>query len=216
VKPVWLCDAATQLDVSIETLIDRILAEELEAFGIEDGVDLPDSIPPAHFLVPLRERTKMTPEERNELITLGHEIPVDYTGPFEWADPDYDERNGPALRSVCPSTCLDIEECTIFADGEPRWTDIVVMLPDSESGKADTTKKSASLDTYANYQRETKEKTGNWSSNADDRKWAKQNGYGRDSVRDVRARFKATLSDADRDVFEAVGRRAGKKAVLRN
>jgi len=210
-KPIWLADAATEAGVSVEVLIEKLVAGEFSAVGFEDGEGLPKPIPPEHFMVPLREKTMMTAELRADLIELEYDIPDGYTGPCEWVDPDY-PGYGPMF-GVRPATCLDIEGCVIFANGEPRWTDIQVKLPGAES---ETGKKAVSLDTYASYQRDTKKKTGCWASQKAEEAWAATNGYSVESVRDTRRTFRdGMLSEEERKEFMKVGRRP-KNPVARN
>jgi hypothetical protein len=204
-KWVWLTDAATELGISSNALADRLAAGEFEVLSSEYGDGLPKRIPPEHFAIPLREYDTLGADDLVALIQLGY-LPSGSKLPAlgirtEWIDPDYDERAGPALVPR-PRTCLDVEGCAIYEQGEPRWTHIQINLP-SESRR----KKNVRLDTYATYQRDTKKNTGHWSSNAQDAEWATANNYNRDSLRDVRKLFKATLSAAERQEFEKPGRR---------
>jgi hypothetical protein len=199
---VWLVDAAAELGVSVEALIDRLIAGDLPAIGCEYG-DLPKSIPPEHFAVQLREQRAIGPDDRAALSQLGYTIPSWYAG-IEWVDTDYDGRTGPPLLMVRRATCLDVEGCAIFEGGEPRWTDIQIKL---ESGRAAASRKTVGDDAYKSHQQQTKANTGHWSSSAQDTAWANENGYSRDSVRAARTKFKKTLSAAERAKFEKPGPR---------
>jgi hypothetical protein len=204
-RRVWLADAATELGIGVEALIQKLVAGELRAFGCTYGKGLPQLIPPEHFILPPREHDMLGPDDLAALIDLGHvalagtELP-DNPVRLRWVDPD----TGEVHEAVHPSSCIDPEANLIYADNEPAWTDIQIML---ESERAGTNKRKVSLDAYRSHQEQTKAKTGHWSSNAHDEKWAKENSYSRDSVRAARLQFKGSLSEIEREVFEASGPR---------
>jgi hypothetical protein len=79
--------------------------------------------------------------------------------------------------------------------------------PNTAIKKAVTRKKIVGDDTYANHQRDTREKLGRWATRAEDSELAKKNGFSRDSVRTARRKFAETLSRADRKEFERSGPR---------
>jgi hypothetical protein len=195
-RSVWLADAAGELRLGVETLIHKLVAGELHAIGREHREGLPQSIPREHFAVPLRPIPNETigPDELAALIQLGY-VPkgtTNLSAAIKWVDPD-----DPDFDPARPATCLDIEGNTIYADSLPRWTDIQIIV-DRESSRASPPKKTVSLDTYKNYQERTKEKTGHWSSGAEDETWAKDNGYSVESVREARTLFTEGLPEADR------------------
>jgi hypothetical protein len=127
-----LCSLAQAAEeVGVDALVLGLVAGEWRAIGREYGEGLPRSIPPEHFAVPLREYQSIRQEDLDALIELGHlqvgaKLPVGFTwAGVPWVDPDFDERTG-HCESPYPATCLDIGGSAIYADGEPRWTDVQI------------------------------------------------------------------------------------------
>ncbi len=217
-KRVWLAQAATQLKITAEALIEKLVTGKLCALGREYGEGLPQPIPPEHFAAPLRQHETVRQEDLDAIIQL-ELLPPDAKLPavgtiwrgLQWVDPYYGEHPTERPR---PATCLDIGASIIYADGEHAWTDIQIILPEGEndSVRAAAAKKAVGIDAYENYQRDTKKRTGCWASQPEEEAWAASKGYSVDSVRAARTIFRQRcLSAAEVREFSKPGRRRQKK-----
>jgi hypothetical protein len=115
-------------------MVEQLIAGQLRAVGLEFGSGLPKPIPAEHFTVPLRSIT-VVGDDDPPLIAVGDAIQGGtnlYAGAINWVDPDYDERTGEVLSPVYPATCLDIDGGAIYADGQPHWTDVVIVSSNAE------------------------------------------------------------------------------------
>jgi hypothetical protein len=120
-------------EAGAEAIIEQLITGKLRAVGCPYGEGFPEPIPSEHFAVPLRDK-RVGPDELAALIQLGYVTPGTTVPSMGWID---DERGG-AVVGVRPATCLDAEASAIYADGEPRWTGITILIgapPKSSRGR---------------------------------------------------------------------------------
>jgi hypothetical protein len=133
--PCNLAEAAAE--ISITVMVEQLIAGKLGAIGLEFGFGLPTPIPAEHFMLPLRSAV---PREADpSTIDVLRKLYPD----FDWNDPNVirgwqesawiDPDTGEVLWQVYPATCLDIDGGTIYADGQPHWTDILIVASNAES-----------------------------------------------------------------------------------
>jgi hypothetical protein len=136
-SPRSLAETATA--IGADAVVEQLVAGKLHAYGLDCGSGLPKPIPLEHFMIALsrlpRGTRYATTAEMNDLARRRAAADSQWDIielPDGVVEPDYIERTKEysqafMLPSPLLDTWIDIASSIIYADGKPRWTDIMIL-----------------------------------------------------------------------------------------